>query len=91
MYFVTTIDNDRTRCVGYFKNFNKAEEIIINNVGDIYEDGYYKWAIIEKIEEGLYQHDLKPIWYEWDKDLGQYKKLAKCPAEFKNLVGFSLG
>lgn len=91
MYFIATLDKNRTRCVGYFKTFKEAEEAVINNAGDMNEDGYYKYAVIENIPEGVYRLDLSPVWYEWDETTKKYKKIKKCPKEFAHLVGFSIG
>ena len=42
MYFITTLQikdgqQKSSRCIGYFKSFEEAEHIVVNNVGDIEE------------------------------------------------------
>ena len=61
MYFITTIghlpegnykDMGSTRCVGYYENFNDADETVRNNRCDIWET-IYDYCMIEKVDEGL--------------------------------------
>lgn len=92
MYFITTIDSKDgdTRCVGYFSTFEKAEEIILDNVGDIWET-CYDYAVIENIEEGLYQYDHDAVWYKWDDLNEKYEKIKEIPEQYKKLIGFAIG
>jgi len=91
-YFVTTIrKNFQCRTVGWYSELKDAEECVEKNYCDIYEDGYYPFAVIEEVKEGIY-----PIpgeseqWYEWDKSKEQYIKCEK-PEFFKNCVNFAIG
>ena len=95
MYFITTIetkgkDVKDTRCVGYFKTFEKAEKAVKENACDIWET-CYDYAVIENIPEGLYQYDFHPTWYKWDDLNEEYKRIEGRPEEYKNQVGFNLG
>lgn len=78
MYFVTTVDSrtEDTRCVGYFKTFEKAENVVLHNACDIWET-CYDYAVIENIPEGLYQYDFHPTWYKWHKLAGGYIECEK--------------
>lgn len=96
MYFITTIDskNEDTRCVGYFKTFEKAEDIVLYNACDIWES-CYDYAVIENIKEGLYQYDFHPTWYKYHKLLGGYIKCER-PEKINskgsiNTVGYAIG
>lgn len=86
MYFVTTVDpkDEDTRCVGYFKTFEEAERVVINNIDDIWET-CYEYAVIEKIEPGLYQYDFHPTWYKWHKLTGGYIQCEQ--PTFVNAIG----
>lgn len=64
MYFVATIQDlhstpyplkETTRVVGYFLDLEDAVECVEGNWGDLYEAGYYKYAVIEDVEPGIYQ------------------------------------
>lgn len=95
MFFVTTIfikDNDvkRSRCVGYFSDVEAAKKVVYNNYGDIHEAGYYNYCVIERIEEGLYQFDTNPLWYEWSKSKGGFVDCL-APLAAKHTIGFSIG
>ena len=54
MYFITSVypkpHGYGTRCVGYIADREKAITAVINNAGDIYEDGAYPYAVVEYIE-----------------------------------------
>lgn len=78
------------RCVGYYEDLKDAEECVINNDCDISEEGYYRYAIIEEIEPGLYTFPRKEFWYRWD---GRDKKYHPCekPKQFKNTAGWGMG
>ncbi|MFD1357655.1 hypothetical protein ACFQ4X_07030 [Fictibacillus halophilus] len=66
MYFITTFTKleksdlgwrelGSQRTIGYFTSLEDARDIVIHNQGDICETVYH-YALIEKIEEGLYPH-----------------------------------
>ena len=93
MYFITTVDSkdqDR-RCVGYVKTFEEAEEIVTKNVCDIWET-CYDYAVIENIQEGLYQYDFHPTWYKWHKLANGYIK-SEPPSFAKDIcgIGYAIG
>jgi len=79
------------RCVGYLEMFEDAEDAVLKNAVDINEAGYYPYAVIEAVTEGIYSHDLHPVWYEWDSEKEGYKRLDKTPEEFKRIIGFGMG
>lgn len=70
VYFVTTLGPGRARTVGYFRSFDDARKCVEENWGDIYEAGYYPYAVIEAMPEGLYPAPLlmdrdHQTWYRW--------------------------
>ena len=99
MYFITTVyPSDRfpgdvgSRCVGYLKNLDEAIKAVEENSCDIYEAGAYPYAVIEHIEEGIYQYDENPIWFKYNKDTDKYEKLLEKPSCIENyLIGFAIG
>lgn len=79
-----------TRTVGYFETLEEAKKCIEENWGDIHED-YYKYAVIEDVEPGLYQSMFStPIWYKWSKSKEKYLPIDK-PAQLRNKAGFTIG
>lgn len=92
MYFITSMDIDNdTRCVGYYSDLKKAIEIVENNTGDLNEEGYYPYIVIENIKEGIYQYDQNPMWFEYDKSLNKYVKSKRPSYIDPRYVGFSIG
>lgn len=95
VYFVATIRNIDvegtlgTRVVGYFTTPEEAKQCVEENWGDIYEDGYYKYAVIEDVEPGLYTScESTPIFYKWID--GRYQQIER-PVELKGFFGFTIG
>ena len=64
--------------VGYFETFKEAETRVLNNVFDLNDGGVYKFARIEKLNPGLYQEDLAPTYYQFNKETRTYYKI-ECP------------
>lgn len=78
------------RTVAWYKTFKSAERAILNNACDMYEDGYYPYAVIEEIGPGMYPEVKKETWFEWDTNKKAYVPCKK-PELFKNVVSFSIG
>lgn len=98
MYFITTLqiqnklDNlvlGDKRCIGYFETFDEAENIVLNNIGDI-EETIYNYCVIENIPAGLYQYDQNAKWYKFNNVEEVYEPCEK-PKELKHYVGFGIG
>lgn len=96
MYFITSVypkkEGYGTRCIGYLASKKRAINVVTNNTGDLYEAGAYPYAVIERIEEGLYQYDFNPLWFKYNRDTDEYEQLEKEP-DFINpkTVGFAIG
>ncbi len=104
LYFVATVEGTETktnptdhvpdkRIVGYFLDLETAKRCIEENWGDLYENGYYKYAVIEDVEPGLYGSiHSKPIFYKWvgDEDTGGFKR-SRRPKSLKHTWGFTIG
>ena len=99
IYLIATIRDiienqpECSRVPGYFEDLDTAKKCIEENWGDLYEDGYYKYAVIEDVEPGLYKSsESDPIFYKWEGDskTGKYVEI-KRPVEFDHLFGFTIG
>ena len=69
MYFIATIRTkdrvvDDQRCVGFVRHYSTAHKQIMRNACDIFEDGYYRYAVIVKIGPGLYPDVEEVQWFE---------------------------
>jgi hypothetical protein len=78
------------RTPAWFSNWEDANDCVTENWGDIYENGHFPYAVIEKVPEGLYQYERMEWWYKWDTVIGSYRLIEK-PEEKKCIVGFGIG
>ncbi len=73
----------RTRTVGLFITPQTAVTFAANNYGDIYEAGWYPYAVIERIElDCLYPSiNLRDgaEWMQWDDNRRGYEHIAGPP------------
>jgi len=93
IYTITTIRHALmagSRAVGYYYDFEKADRAIRENCMDINECGYYPFAVIEPLQEGIYSFPREEHWYQWNKKKEQYEPCEK-PERFKKIVCWSLG
>lgn len=80
-----------SRCVGWFATFEDADNAVRKNNGDIYEVGSYPFAIIEKVDEGLYGTSThERTVYEFNRETEMYDPIHE-PECLKHLCGFGMG
>ena len=85
-YGIAEIEESRT--IGYFLTLEEAKRVIKNNICDIHEN-YYRYAVIEEVEPGLYSStESKSIWYKWTTR--GYKRIQK-PGQLSQVVSFTIG
>ena len=73
IYTITAVgieDGDfRTRTWGFFQSFEIAKEMAAHNSTNMCEDGYYRWLVVEKLNEGIIANirpDKNAAWFEYD-------------------------
>ena len=76
------------RTVGWYVFFKDADECVKENWGDIYEYTY-SYAIIEKIEEGLYPNTER-WFYKWDDEAKGYRPIEE-PKFMNHFTNLSIG
>ena len=59
--------------LGVFTSFEEAEWIVLNNAMDIHEE-LFMYAIIYKVEFGLYQYESQCFYYKYNEEKGEYEK-----------------
>ena len=90
IYTITTIDSRRDhRTVGWFPTLNDAQDIVSQNIGDIWEFSYH-WVVIEEVYPGLYPHTPNEYWYHWNTTELKFKPCDK-PKMYHNTVNFGIG
>lgn len=78
MYFITCFTKYETdklgwpdigsaRTFGYFADKDEAIAAVKRNCGDI-QERVYRYAVVEHIEEGLYNLATDRWFFEWDED-----------------------
>lgn len=56
----------RERSWGYYFKFEDAEQAVLSNATDMFEDGYYREAVIEEVPEGIIPFAKAKQWYVAD-------------------------
>lgn len=77
------------RVVGFYTDKTKAEDTVINNVCDLWET-IYDYAVIERIDEGIYKSTHERQFYKYNMDLRKYESIEE-PKELKHFAGFTMG
>jgi len=93
IYTVTTIRGylaGGSRAVGFYYIFADAEKALKENIMDLNECGYYPYAVIEPVTEGIYCYPRKEYWYQFNKEKNKYEACDK-PDRFKQSIGWGLG
>ena len=75
IYTVTVVSGDpnsreketslRSRCWGYYFNRKTAVQAVKENWTDISECGYYRYALVAAVGEGMLTVPERTIWYEF--------------------------
>ena len=87
------INGKRTdsRCWGWYFDVKDAIEGIKENVTDIAEDGFYEYAVIEKVPEGIIPVRTTEVqWYHYDKKTEKYSECEK-PNWSEHIINWSIG
>ena len=89
----TSYQSRSTTLAGLFKEKEEAISIIVNNVCDLAEDGYYPYALVEQVNYGLYGIGAASplhVWYRWDSVAEKYLEIDKRPDDLAVIVQFTL-
>lgn len=74
MYLVITmyVSRDgqwiRERCPGYYRHIETAINRVLVNAGDMFERGYYNYALILKLDQGLYPQGEEVYWFKYGSE-----------------------
>lgn len=95
IHTITTVrlenGNWNTRCVGYYLNRTKAINAVRENIHDIYEMGYYPYAVVESVGQGIYYLNREEIWFKWNEAREKYEMLDEKPEMFKRTCCYGIG
>lgn len=83
IYTVTGIegfDNEGTcgalRCFGYYNSLERAERAVVNNACDMWEY-LYDYAVIEKVEEGVFPLSFERWFYKFNAREGKFERIPE--------------
>ena len=64
-----------SRCWGFFDDFERAEQAVIDNETDIYECEYTYAVLEEQLMGTIAMGTGKMFWYKYDRDTEKYEKI----------------
>lgn len=76
------------RTIGWYSDYTNAIHAVVHNYGDMYEEGYYPFCVIEKFAEGIWAIAMKEYWFQWKE--GRYQPIDK-PEALKQICSFGMG
>ncbi|HBF77796.1 hypothetical protein [Clostridium tyrobutyricum] len=79
----------RSRCFGYYNNFDLADKTVRTNATDINECTY-TYAVIEKVSEGLVPCNKNRWFYKFDYEEREYYPIPE-PKELEHYCNFGIG
>jgi hypothetical protein len=80
--------------IGFMHDKQKAIQLVLDNACDIHEGGFYPYALVNEVPEGIYgiNPKLPPserlTWFLWDNESNCYKIIDKCPNDLEGKVFF---
>lgn len=80
-----------SRTFGYFETLKEAQNIVLSNGGDIYEQEF-DYIVIEQYIPGIYVIPKYEWWYRWNFKKQRYMTIDKpaCFTRTMKVVGFGL-
>lgn len=102
IYFVVALPDPeisragkRSRTWAWYKNLPEALQACSSNEGDLFEEGYYRYACVEAVEPGMLGDSEAVAWYEARYTSGRIDpevvRLPEAPRAFEGTCGFSVG
>ena len=97
MYFVTTlrvlddcvIDDCRTICMS--NSYGYCYNGVMKNAVDMFEDGYYNYAVITFVEEGFYPSQAEQSWFKYEKGKVELLPIYRRPEEIGDYQIYIIG
>ena len=97
MYFVLTREEDDCKALcggawGYYWNRENAVDAVHRNVTDMHET-IYPYAIIERLEPGLFPGPKEREWFGWDEEKDGFYEIEtpECNKHFPHNFSVALG
>lgn len=80
----------KRRCWGWFKDKKRAIQAVMNNETDMFELGWYTYAVVEEVPSGIIPISKALGWFEFDHKKKTVKK-TETPLFAKHVCNFSIG
>lgn len=96
IFLVAVVSHEppRKRTWGWYEKFGEAERAVLENHTDIFERGYYDFAVIEEMPERVLAVAEKEWWYQATYDRGATEPNVEPipkPAVFGENFNFTMG
>ena len=86
------LSTERTRCVGWYKDLERAKDSVRRDVGGLCEAGYYNYIVIEESPEGIYGiTSSERSWWFYHSDLKNCWVECEKPKQLTPVIGFGIG
>ena len=94
MYFLIMLKVEKNnikicRVFGADQSYGDLHTAAINNYTDVFEEGYFNYATIVWIENGLYPREIPQAWFRW-RDKNEIIETLDRPREIP-LTNFIIG
>ncbi len=92
MHFITCFSDigENYRTFGYFNKLEDCYFALHENFFDMNEAGYYTYAVIEKIVEGIHSPSKQIEWFAWNEEKEGFFETEK-PEWANGWCNFALG
>lgn len=77
------------RCWGFYSNWDDANEVLHNNMIDLWETCYH-YGVIEEYTEGISTYTGRRWFYIYNRESNKYE-LTNCPKILEHYDSFSIG
>lgn len=99
IFLVTVLSSLKNiRCWGWYSDLEQAKADVLSNATDMFECGYYKYAVIERVPEGICQVVEDAWWFYADYDgniafnmVPPVVRAIEKPEQFESVCNFGIG
>jgi hypothetical protein len=87
-YTLTLMGTGEPRTVAIYPDMATVLLLLQNDAGELNEEWWYKYAVIESGEWGHHPYLYQESWWKWT---GERWRPIDCPRRYNRIVNFALG